>query len=793
MEVIKLAYRQRWILALLAFLVFSPLNALAQFQPQGAQWIAFEAKAQKDAEVLYFRKSFALASTPHVFPIRISADNRFRLYVNGQFVASGPEHSDLNNWRYQGLDIAPYLIAGKNTVAVEVWNWGPLRPVAQYSLQTGLLVEGLSSAAKVIDSDDSWKVFKNTNHRFIPVSGEQVGGYYAASPGEEIHGADYPSGWTSPDYNDTEWKQAAGLRLPVMDKGVSPFGVAVGWQLTPGTLPQMEEKPVRFDAVRIAKGISVTDALLQGKAPLTIKAHSTVSLLLDQSQLTNAYFVVKTEGGAGSEIKITYAESLKYADGTKGNRNDINDKVISGVVDKIYPAGETSETFQTLWFRTYRYVQLDIQTADSPLTINDVSGIFTAYPLKLNASIHTNQKWIDDVWDINWRTIRLCAYDTYFDTPYYEQLQYTGDTRIQAILSLYLSGDDRLVRQAIEQYGNSLSSEGLTASRYPSEMAQYIPPFSLVWVMMIHDYYMLRGDTEWLSQYLPAVRSVLAWFQAHTRNDGLIGPVSWWPFMDWVPEWERGIPPGGLTGGSTLISLQYVYALQLAADLENAFGIPGQGDAYLQQASAMQSAINTHSWDAKTGLYRDVPESAVFSQQTNVMAILTDTQNVSGQRALMRRVLDTPDLAQATYYFKFYLFEALNKAGLGDQYLQQLVPWQDMLAKGLTSTPENPDPTRSDSHAWAAHPNYGLLSIVLGIRSESAGFSQVAITPHLGELKQVEGNMPHPLGNISVQLQRQGDTGITGTITLPENVTGIFKWQGNAQTLRAGTQTINIE
>ena len=98
----------------------------------------------------------------------------------------------------------------------------------------------------------------------------------------------------------------------------------------------------------------------------------------------------------------------------------------------------------------------------------------------------------------------------------------------------------------------------------------------------------------------------------------------------------------------------------------------------------------------------------------------------------MERILADKSLTQATYYFAFYVHEALRHAGLADRYIEQLAPWQEMLAKGLTTTPEQPDPTRSDSHAWAAHPNYSLLATVLGVRPLTPGFKSVLIAPNPG-------------------------------------------------------------
>jgi hypothetical protein len=115
-----------------------------------------------------------------------------------------------------------------------------------------------------------------------------------------------------------------------------------------------------------------------------------------------------------------------------------------------------------------------------------------------------------------------------------------------------------------------------------------------------------------------------------------------------------------------------------------------------------------------------------------------------------------------------------------------------MLALGLTSTPENPEPTRSDTHAWAAHPNYGLLATVLGVRPASAGVRTVRIAPALGPLRRADGRIPHPLGDIDVVLERVGAAGLRGVVTLPPSVTGTFEWSGQRLTLRPGRQDIRF-
>jgi hypothetical protein len=514
-------------------------------------------------------------------------------------------------------------------------------------------------------------------------------------------------------------------------------------------------------------------------------------VLLDQSHLTNAYFRMETSHGAGSKISVTYAEALKDENGIKGHRDEIEGKSISGIVDRFQIDGGEKRRFQTLWFRTYRYVELKIETGDQALEIHSVGGLYTTYPYSLNAKFHSDLRWLEDMWQINWRVLRLCAWETYFDTPYYEQLQYIGDTRLQALLSLYMSGDDRLMRQAITHFDYSRIPEGITASRYPSDLGQYIPTFSLFWVAMVHDYWMHRDDDTYVDGLMPGIRNVLTWFENKVDATGLVGPLPWWPFADWTEDWESGIAPGGSDGHSVLITLQFVYALQRAVELERAFDRPGEADRLQALIDSLSDAVRNKAYDAGRGLIRDSLEEATFSQHTNSMAILTGTvQGDDDRRTIMERILEDSTLTQAGYYFSFYIFEAMREAGLGERYIEQIAPWQDMLALGLTTTPEKPPPSRTDSHAWAAHPNYGLLATVLGIRPAEPGFRSVVIAPNLGPLQQAEGKMPHPLGEIDVSVKRVGPDGVHARISLPGGLQGIFEWRGETIRLNSGAQAI---
>jgi len=143
-------------------------------------------------------------------------------------------------------------------------------------------------------------------------------------------------------------------------------------------------------------------------------------------------------------------------------------------------------------------------------------------------------------------------------------------------------------------------------------------------------------------------------------------------------------------------------------------------------------------------------------------------------------------------YFRYYLAEAVMQAGLADMYTKMLDPWNQMLDLGLTTFAETPDPTRSDCHAWSASPVYHFLSLICGIKPNEPGFNTVRIEPHLGNLNWIEASMPHRLGMIKVSLKKDGHKHLIGKIVLPENLTGLFSWNGENKPLKDGINIIRI-
>jgi hypothetical protein len=767
--------------------------SVAQAPPHAwhAQWIAAADGPARDYDVVYFRRQLVLPTLPEHFLVDVSADTRFELHVNGKRVDAGPALGDVHHWRYETYDLAPYLAAGKNEIAAVVWNFGTSAAIAQMSSQTAFLLSAEDPKNAWVDTGSEWQ----TSHEKGRTLGSPVTlGYYAAGPAEVMDGTKMNWDWDNASPKDKDAWLPAKLLGHAAPRGAQDSPTR--WILQKDDLPSMQYAPITAGRIVRATGTAgeIVGSLEQ---PVTLPEHADVTLLLDRGELTTAYPSLQISGGEHSTIDIAYAEALYDDRGQKGNRNEVAGRHIAGLEDRILSDGQR-HTYMPLWWRTWRYIQLEVKTADQPLTIEHLGAFYTAYPFTAAARFASDDAELSKIWDTGWRTAQLCAHETYMDTPYWEQLQYVGDTRIQALISYAVTGDDRLARQAMLAYRDSLLTDGLTQSRYPSSLTQVIPPFSLLWIGMLHDFWMYRNDEAFDRSLLPGTRGVLDWFSARQRTDGLLGRIEWWPFVDWSPpQYDGGVPPQQADGGSSAITLQFIAALRDAADLEEHLGETERATRYREQAARAAAGLMRLSWDETKGLLADTPAKDSFSQQANALAVLLDVVPKEQQHAVMRKVLDsskssaTVAMSQASYYFRFYLARAMVHTGLGDEYIPQLDPWRKMLALGLSTWAENPEPTRSDSHAWSAHPTYDLLTIVAGIAPGSPGFETVDISPNLGSLKQASATMPTPKGLVEVHYTRAGNHW-KAEIKLPADLTGVLHWNGHSISLHAGTQTVQL-
>ena len=709
-------------------------------------WISVPGWNNDAYGVFHFRKVFELDKVPEKFIVHVSADNRYKLYINGHLISLGPARGDIYNWNFETVDLAPYL-QEKNVLAAVVWNFAEHAPIAQVSFKkTGFILQGNSEIESVVNTNSSWRCTKSDAYQ--PWK-KPVLGYYAAGAGESFDANKYMWDWQEIDYDDRSY-QTPFVGIQGAMKGARDYP---GHLLVPSPIPPMEMEQERLKSIRISDGIQSKNDLLQGKSPLVIPAGTTVRLLLDHGKLTTGYLSLVLSKGANSTVHIGYAEAL-YLDRNswnKGNRNDLNNKEFIGYEDRIIVDGGGKRVVTPLWWRTWRYVNLTITTAEEPLVLEDIYGTTSLYPFKNETAFEApGHADFNRILDIGWHTARLCANETYMDCPYYEQLQYFGDARIQAMITMFNTRDRHMVKNVLEQGRQSIVPDGITMSRYPSGLHQFISSFSLWWICMGHDYWMYRGDETYLETLLPAYRGILAWYEQWLKPDNSLDYIPHWFFADWCSEFQYGEPIREKNGNSAFQDLMYLYTLDNVVEMEKAFGIPQLAQHYGDIATRIRSSFKEKYWDESRGVFADTHDHRAYSQHVNSMAILAGIVTWNEAAEVMTKMLTDTSLAQATIYFSFYVYQAMNKSGLGDLYVEKLDTWKTQMELGLTTWAERPEPSRSDFHAWGSSPNIEFYRIVLGIDANAPGFKEVVVSPSLGKLKRVSGTIPHPDGFISV-------------------------------------------
>ncbi len=218
----------------------------------------------------------------------------------------------------------------------------------------------------------------------------------------------YNSGWMNINYNDGAWSKAQQI-FKGLPKGV--FSWSDGWMLVPRSIPPTELTVQRLNKVRKADNLQPPSSFPQNKTSFMVPAHTNATLLFDQTFLTNAYPSIIFSGGNNANITLGYAEALYLNESDKkdwrtqhqkGNRNETESKRFVGKEDKIISNGEQQQEYTSLWWRTYRYLQLKIETKDEPMVIDDLYGTATGYPFKLNSKFYTEDSSLLKILETGW-------------------------------------------------------------------------------------------------------------------------------------------------------------------------------------------------------------------------------------------------------------------------------------------------------------------------------------------------------------------------------------------------------
>ncbi|MFZ4682723.1 MAG: hypothetical protein ACOYMS_09490, partial [Terrimicrobiaceae bacterium] len=668
-----------------------------------------------------FRLEFESDGLP--LNLQVSADMRFELALDGTLIERGPDSGDVPHWSFSSIEFSP--TPGHHTLEALVWWLPPSEKLeGRMSWRPGFVCAGVGLPKENFHTGFApWQVSEMTGWKS---TGSLTSSYHVIGPGSEID-----LGKFAPD--SEPWTTPETVRRPV-DNNVTGLK-APGWNLAPSNLPAL-----RHDIWNAAKIRAVyaewrnDDALFDEShgeqirhwqsvwigQSLTLEPGTAHTVLVDFDDYLCGYPLIELEGGEGAEFSWLWAEAL-YAtkSGEKGNRDEIAGKFFEGFGDRFLPGGRR-QLIRSHWWRAGRYALLRFRVGESPLTLHSLAVERTGFPLEIQARFASPDSTLEPVLDLCQRGLRASMSDVYVDSPFYEQMMYMGDTRLEMLMTYISSGDDRLPRRGIKLIAGSRDACGLTAERYPSDARQESATFSMIWIWMLHDFAFWRNDPAFVSSGLGTARGILGTLADFENGDGLLERPPGWLFMDWVPAWHTGWPPAGQDGVSALVNLQYLLTLQKAAELEEITGHPELAGLNRKRAARVSASIEQVFWNRSRNLFADDPAHEHWSQHAQIFSVLTGLRPADPTASWADPSSPT-DLAQATIYFQHYLFDVYHLMGRGDWLHERLDFWKQLIRSGLKAPVEGPEPSRSDCHAWGSHPLFHVHASLAGIRPAAPG------------------------------------------------------------------------
>ena len=772
-----------------------------QYDINRAAWI-WHPDAPSAGGMVRFTLDFEVSEENFELLFQISADNRFELYTDVEYTCMGPDRSDINHWSFSSYKLS--LSRGRHSFRADVYWYREGLPLAQMSHGAGFVFAVIDEKSRPFFNTGSapWKCALIDGIDFAP------GGWAIGNTGvfnvSKLHGK-------------LEFTAPSTVRNAL---GTNEYGVlSDARKLYPSHLPEQIRKTytgkitVRgvvngeypdgapFDKESVnSPEIAKWQAFMCGETKsLMIESSRTVNVLLDFNDYLCAYPVLKAVG-SDSSIGVYWAESLYSGAGAseKGNRSEVEGKIFRFEVqhDVFHDFMPESQKVSSLWWRAGRFVLIRIKTNSKPLLIEEQTFEESRYPLENESDIILNDEKLDSVKDMMLRALQACSHETFMDCPFYEQLMYVGDTRLEALSAYTLTRDKRLPERALELFSWSQSEWGdLISERYPCSAAQLSGTFSLIWPLLVRDFMMYRRfDSDSAFRTIRSrVRRMITAFSEYVNSDGLIENMPGWSFCDWVPAWAYGVPSGNTSPSCcSIYSLHYLLALQAASELE-AY-LPEGGGAfesyYASCSERTAKALLEKFYVREKSLFSDDLSHNHYSVHAQALALLCGILPMGDAENTVYAMLDSKDAAQPTVYYIFYLFEALKKYGFGDRIFNYTSIWTNMKALGAVTTWEMPEPTRSDCHAWGSHLYYHYFATIAGIRPDSPGFKTVRVTPSFGPLDHITGSLVHPDGAIEFDLKKDSSGLAHGFIILPETCKGRFACGGRGKLLSGGRNEI---
>lgn len=611
---------------------------------------------------ILFRKKFALDSFKTAV-INITADDYFKLYINGKFVMQGPPPSYPNAYLYMQKDVSEYLRSGENVIAVHTYYQGLINRVwVSGDLRESFWCELLVDGKIQVSSDESWKCSDHTAYSACGVFGYDTG--FA----ERYDGRAKEVGFEKIDYNDEAWQNASVYENADY---------------------KLEKSPIKPLDVYYVKP---NDVRKNGNA-----------YFIDFGREYAGQLYVRAKGNSGEEIVLRYGEEL-----TDENKVRYNLRCNCKYEERWILSGGDDELNQ-FDYKAFRYAEIVVPDG---AVITDIKMLVRHYPFEKKAVYRSINADLDKVLRLCEDTVHFGTQEVFVDCPTREKGQYLGDAFISGRAQAILNGDATLLKKAIVDFCNSaFISQGIMAVSTSSFM-QEIADYSLLFAPLVLWVYRFDGDKEFLNHVYPYVKGAFEYFCKYENESGLLeGITEKWNLVDWPENLRDGYDfpltnPIG-KGVHNVINAFWIGFLKSFDEISEILGFTTANKAETAEKSYIEAFF-----DKNIGLFCDSEKRTHSAIHSNVLPLyfgIKKDDDVFIKNSIS--LIEKKKLTSMGVYMSYFALSALKK---NDEYEKAVTlatdekAWLNMIAQGGTSTFEawgkEQKWNTSLFHPWAVAP-----------------------------------------------------------------------------------------
>ena len=719
----------------------------------GAKWIKRDTTDADD--YTYFRKKVTLPNkTIRRATVYVTACHNYELYINGNLIGKGLAYHYPQYQYYNAYDISSALTPNTDNAFACLTHWfgaGQGRPAGSRGFLLKAVIEYTDSTSTVIGTDGTWK------HKQAQawVTGQRQRNGEGVGYIDKIDADKIIRDWNTLDYDDSSWPTATEIGAPP----VSPWTKNLQPDLT--RLIEEEITPV-----------SVTD-LGEGK------------YIIDLGKVYPGTPIITFSGGdAGTTVNMRGGYTLND-DGTVSTSTTQNTNM-----SYYFILDGGTALFEPMVYLGMRYFQVD--NSPNTLTTENVKFICRHYELDSSRSnFVSSNSMLNKVWDLMKYSLIVGAQEEFVDTPTREKGGFLGDSWSQGVAAMNTLGDRAMNLRVLLEFLNSQDQywpDGRLNAVYPNgDGKRDIPDYTQSYLVWVWDYYMLSGNTRFLSDNYDKLKKVADYVNTYkNETTGLIhnlaggGGAYIYGIIDWPAQMRYGYDMS--TEARTVINAYAYIDFDIISRIADVLGNTTDRDTYKAKARDMKNAINSRLLNAQgvyiDGLLPDQSQSSHVSQHANMfpmaMGIIPEANMDTVIDAIKERHMSVGMVTVR------WLPEAIGRADQGPHLIDLYTNtdwdgWAKTITLGATATWESWDALtngQSMSHPWGTAGLLGIEQYILGIKPLKPQYELIQIRPldfHYS-LSAAAGTLPTDRGDITVEWDHN-DSRFLMTLTIPDNMT----------------------